>query len=460
MSKEIAMIWHDLKRHGRRLGTAVAVLSLLVGFQAGAAPTAQAVSATLPVTGTLKVGDTLTMTPTNFLSSPLTFWYTYPAGGGSATEVGIETTYTLQPADVGRDIKARAWTPADGDIYSDLLGPIEAGVLTPGTPSILGSTVVGSELWVDTGTWDPTPDSFTYKWLRDGSAFGQTGDSYRLTSADVGKKLSVEVTGTKTGYDDATATSAQTAAITAVPPAAVTAFSATDVVISSGRCVSIPVTATYQVSSYEATAVTNVTLTSKVTNKHGKKIGTVTLTGSGPDYSPVGTLTPSRRAELIGTATGTFRWCTGAYLGAIRFAAPTGTWTGNYGYYSGGSLKSASVATPVHGSISGTTKATIHVRGGVRVSAGPTLKVKGTKHTLTAKFQRWMPSRNAWRPLERSKVSVQKLVDGNWVSVKTVRLSKAGKVRVSWNATEAASYRVFFAGSTITTSGASGVVTG
>ncbi len=162
-------------------------------------------------------------------------------------------------------------------------------------------------------------------------------------------------------------------------------------------------------------------------------------------------MSPNRRADLIGTATGTFKWCTGDYLGAIKFAAPKGTWTGTYSL--------ASVGEPVGGSIASTLTATGHVKATITMTT-PKLKVKGTKRTLTATVKTWVPDVKGWRALAGAKVTVQKLVDGSWVTQKIARLSHHGKLKTSWNATASTSYRVVFAGNSITTDGMSAEVVG
>ncbi len=85
------------------------------------------------------------------------------------------------------------------------------------TPTISGTLTVGSELTVSTGTWAPTPDDpFTYAWLADGSPIvGATSSTYTLTSDELGAKISVSVTGTKTGFTSLTKTSAESSAVTA-----------------------------------------------------------------------------------------------------------------------------------------------------------------------------------------------------------------------------------------------------
>ena len=78
--------------------------------------------------------------------------------------------------------------------------------------------MVGASLKAAAGDWFPTPTSFSYQWLRDGKAIsGATKSTYTLVAADVGKKISVKVTGSKAGYTTASKTSAQTAAVAAAP---------------------------------------------------------------------------------------------------------------------------------------------------------------------------------------------------------------------------------------------------
>ena len=69
-------------------------------------------------------------------------------------------------------------------------------VITAGTPRIVGQARVGITLTVKPGVWKPRSVIFTYQWLRNGVAISKaTGSTYLLTSADVGAKLSAQVTG-------------------------------------------------------------------------------------------------------------------------------------------------------------------------------------------------------------------------------------------------------------------------
>lgn len=80
--------------------------------------------------------------------------------------------------------------------------------VSPGAPAITGTTKVGSKVAAQPGAWT-TGTGFTYQWKRDGKAIaGATASSYTAVGADAKKKLTVTVTGTKSGYRFATATSA------------------------------------------------------------------------------------------------------------------------------------------------------------------------------------------------------------------------------------------------------------
>ncbi|MFT4232374.1 MAG: S-layer homology domain-containing protein [Leucobacter sp.] len=99
--------------------------------------------------------------------------------------------------------------------------------IVAGSPTISGTAQVGQTLTANAGTWGPAPVTLAYQWLRDGTAIsGATGKTYVPAAADQGKKISVRVTGSKTGYQTVSKTSAQTAAVAAKPadPGPTTSF--------------------------------------------------------------------------------------------------------------------------------------------------------------------------------------------------------------------------------------------
>lgn len=81
------------------------------------------------------------------------------------------------------------------------------------TPTISGTSAVGATLSAVLGTWD-VDSTFAYQWRRDGAAIsGARSSTYLLTSADLGKRISVTVVGTSSPRTPTALTSAQTAAV-------------------------------------------------------------------------------------------------------------------------------------------------------------------------------------------------------------------------------------------------------
>jgi hypothetical protein len=81
-------------------------------------------------------------------------------------------------------------------------------------PGITGNAVYRSTLTASTGTWNTTGLDYAYQWLRDGKSItGSTSAAYTVTAEDVGHRLSVEVTASKSGKAPASSTSTQTAKV-------------------------------------------------------------------------------------------------------------------------------------------------------------------------------------------------------------------------------------------------------
>lgn len=107
------------------------------------------------------------------------------------------------------------WNSALSAVAGFLSAP-EAGVTIPDsvftstpTPTISGAAYQGAKLTANVGAWEPTPDSFTYQWLRNGSPItNATSSTYKLVSADSGKTITVRVTAVKEDYESVSKTSA------------------------------------------------------------------------------------------------------------------------------------------------------------------------------------------------------------------------------------------------------------
>ena len=92
-------------------------------------------------------------------------------------------------------------------------------------PTVSGTAVVGGKLTAKTGTWSPAAQ-VAFQWYR-GSAkiAGATKNAYTLAAADAGQKITVKVTGSKTGYTsvmkESKAIAARAATFTASPAPAI-----------------------------------------------------------------------------------------------------------------------------------------------------------------------------------------------------------------------------------------------
>jgi hypothetical protein len=97
-----------------------------------------------------------------------------------------------------------------GDYQITVLGE---AISPTATPTISGRAKVGRWLTATIGVWMPGT-TLTQQWLRNGQSIsGATGTTYKLKSADRGKRISVRVDATKLGYSPATVTSLKTSKV-------------------------------------------------------------------------------------------------------------------------------------------------------------------------------------------------------------------------------------------------------
>ncbi|MFJ4408491.1 family 78 glycoside hydrolase catalytic domain [Streptomyces sp. NPDC088910] len=138
-------------------------------------------------------------------------------------------------------------------------------------PQIGGTPKYGSALTATTGSWNTTGLSFRYQWRRDGRLIGgATASAYRPVKADIGHRLSVTVTASKSGKASASSTSPQTAKVTAAKSRVAVGLSATS--LKKNQSVTLKVT----VSSTAGTPGGNV-----VVYENGRRVKTLKLTARG-----------------------------------------------------------------------------------------------------------------------------------------------------------------------------------
>jgi hypothetical protein len=167
-------------------------------------------SAPVPrITGTAKVGYTLTAVPGAWGPAPVTLKYQWKANG---VAVAGATASTYKPAVVGKTMSVTVTGSKAGYTTaaktSAVTAKVAVGTLTAPVPGISGAVRVGSVLTA-TGAWGPAPVTLKYQWKANGVAItGATAGTYTPTAAVLGKTLTVTVTGSKAGFTTVAKTSA------------------------------------------------------------------------------------------------------------------------------------------------------------------------------------------------------------------------------------------------------------
>lgn len=168
--------------------------------------------ATPTITGTPRVGDTLTAHPGTWGPGAVTLGYQWLANGAPISGA-TALTYTATASVLGRQITVRVAGYETGYASSAATSAsttsVEAGIISERSrPYLSGTPRVGYVLTLHPGTWSPAGVTLRYRWLRDGRAFTRliTSTHYRLTRTDLGHRLSVEVVVTKWGYTSRAAT--------------------------------------------------------------------------------------------------------------------------------------------------------------------------------------------------------------------------------------------------------------
>ncbi|ROQ64961.1 hypothetical protein EDF36_0463 [Rathayibacter sp. PhB152] len=262
--------------------------------------------ATPTITGTATVGQKLTAVPGTWTPSPVTLAYQWQRNG-TAISGATATTYTLVAADAGAAISVAVTGTKSGytavtKTSAAVTAKAALQTLMP-TPTITGTTKVGSTLTANPGTWD-AGTTLTYQWKKNGGSYisGATAKTYVLKASDAGATITVSVTSTKTGYSPATKTSATTALVTggvltgATPTITGTAKVGQTLTAVPGTWTPAPVTLSYQWKR-GGTAISGATsATYKTVSADAGKAVTVTVTGTKAGYT---TLSKTSAAKTV-----------------------------------------------------------------------------------------------------------------------------------------------------------------
>ena len=190
------------------------------------------------ISGTAKDGQTLKAEPGSWEGTP-TITYSYQwqrcnSLGASCSNIegATEAAYLLGPGDVNTILQVVVTAKNAGGTASststqtaDVL-PLAPTKVT--APAIKGSAQDLQTLTAENGTWTESPTGFSYQWQRCDESGNNckaiekaTASTYKLTPADVGFTLRVEVTASNAGGSSAPESSAQTAVVLAAGPTVV-----------------------------------------------------------------------------------------------------------------------------------------------------------------------------------------------------------------------------------------------
>ena len=167
-------------------------------------------SGTVKLAGTIMVGETVTASAAGWTPSSIAYTYQW-IKNGTAIPGATEASYTLTPVDEGAKLqvkitgslpKAKSVTMTTNPIT------VKGFEVIPGSVKITGSAEATKTVTATATGWTPAAAIISYQWQRAGTPInGATEASYTLTTADIGQKITVRLTGTLAGYKTASLTS-------------------------------------------------------------------------------------------------------------------------------------------------------------------------------------------------------------------------------------------------------------
>lgn len=171
-------------------------------------------SATPTINGTVKVGSVMTADPGAWDPDAIKS-YQWLENGSPVTGA---TGQTYKPTVYGRTLAVRVTGTKPGHLTAIRTSAgiaVARGTFATVQPTISGTARVGRTLRANHGTWRPSPSSWSYQWRANGRAItGATRSYYVISKARIGQRITVQVTGRRSGYVTRIRTSSSTAIVT------------------------------------------------------------------------------------------------------------------------------------------------------------------------------------------------------------------------------------------------------
>lgn len=192
---------------------------------AATAPVARAVITKLTrpaIDGAAQVGETLSATPGTWSPSDADFTYFWKADGVRLPDETAPTLH-LGPELFGKVIRVRVFADKPGYRTAGQLSlrtePVGQGTMTLSEPpTITGSARPGQTLSLEHGAPRPRDAQVSVQWLRDGVAVaGATRSTYKLGKADLGHRLTAQISARRAGYRNLVTKAPPTGTVRSLP---------------------------------------------------------------------------------------------------------------------------------------------------------------------------------------------------------------------------------------------------
>ncbi len=157
------------------------------------------------VSGTAAVGSTL-KAKTGTWTKGTKFSYQWYADG-KVIKKATKSSFTLTKSQKGKKITVKVTGTNPTYATGVKTSKATAKVATVATPKISGTAKVGKKLTAKPGTWTKGT-KFSYKWYANGKVIKKaTKSTFTVSTSQKGKKITVKVTGKKSGFATVSKTS-------------------------------------------------------------------------------------------------------------------------------------------------------------------------------------------------------------------------------------------------------------
>lgn len=171
-------------------------------FSAARSIAAGTIAATksLAVTGTHRYGQTVKISQGWTPGSTIRYqWYRNGVAvrGGTGSALHLSSGYIGARVNVKVTVSKAGYTTRSAATRSITVGKALISLRT--APRVTGATSLGATLTAYVGTYSPAPSAYSYQWYRNGVAIsGARYRTYRLSSADNGRSITVRVSASRT----------------------------------------------------------------------------------------------------------------------------------------------------------------------------------------------------------------------------------------------------------------------